>query len=381
MNDTVDFDLHGLASVRLLGAAPEDIAAVTRQLGLLPSPLHGQPDIVIRFVDELPSSSRLRYLGLNDVAYTDDAFLVLQSKHKSRAKVKIPFQDIGGRCEIVCERGLAAVPLLMSILNLTVLAKGALPLHASAFVYEGTGVLATGWSKGGKTETLLAFMANGAAYVGDDWVYLSADGQRMYGIPEPLTVWDWHLESLPQFKAAVRRKDRVKLRLYRLLLGGMDLVTRNGARRRPSLLRTMNRIRPTLRNQLQVHVSPFDLFGEKACALSGTVERLLFVASHDSPEVTVRPVDSQEIARRMLFSLQEEEMRLRSYYRKFRFAFPELSNQVLEISRELQEEALHRLLARKEAYEVLHPYPVSLPELYEAVRPYCKQRANMANVE
>jgi hypothetical protein len=83
----------------------------------------------------------------------------------------------------------------------------------------------------------------------------------------------------------------------------------------------------------------------------------------------------------MLFSLQEEEMRLRSYYRKFRFAFPELSNQVLEISRELQEEALHRLLARKEAYEVLHPYPVSLPELYEAVRPYCKQRANMANVE
>jgi hypothetical protein len=55
--------------------------------------------------------------------------------------------------------------LLISILNLTMLAKGFLPMHASAFTYKNTGVVATGWAKGGKTETLFAFMANGAASI------------------------------------------------------------------------------------------------------------------------------------------------------------------------------------------------------------------------
>ena len=82
-------------------------------------------------------------------------------------------------------RGLPAIPLLVPIVNLTALANGALPLHASAFVHRGTGVVATGWSKGGKTEALLAFSANGARYVGDEWVYVAADGSRVSGIPSP----------------------------------------------------------------------------------------------------------------------------------------------------------------------------------------------------
>lgn len=195
MTAPVDYDLHGIVGIRLLDATSEDAAVVTRQVGPIQAPLARQPDIVIRFVDELPTSSPVRYLGLDDIGFTDDAFLVLRSKHKSRAKVQIPFEHIGKRCEIVCEKGLAQVPLLTSIVNLTVLAKGALPLHASAFVFDGTGIAAIGWSKGGKTSTLLAFMANGATYVGD-WLYISADGKRMYGIPEPIRVWQWASERI-----------------------------------------------------------------------------------------------------------------------------------------------------------------------------------------
>jgi len=54
------------------------------------------------------------------------------------------------------------VPHLLAVINLTALAKGVLPLHASAFTYRGLGVLATGWAKGGKTETLLEFAWLGA---------------------------------------------------------------------------------------------------------------------------------------------------------------------------------------------------------------------------
>jgi hypothetical protein len=104
---------------------------------------------------------------VDDAGFTQDAFLILRSKHKTPAKVQIPMDQIGLQCEIVCERGLSAVPLLIPIINLTALHKGCLPLHAAGFVYNDVGALIAGWSKGGKTEALLAFMAQGARYVGD----------------------------------------------------------------------------------------------------------------------------------------------------------------------------------------------------------------------
>ena len=82
---TVDFDLHGLVGVRLIGATQREVNAVGRQLGPIQRPLNRDPDITIRFVDRLTTSSPLRYLGVDDAAFTDDAFLVLRSKHKARA--------------------------------------------------------------------------------------------------------------------------------------------------------------------------------------------------------------------------------------------------------------------------------------------------------
>ena len=43
---TVDYDLHGLAGVRLLDAAPGDAKAVDRQLGPIRGPLQREPDLV-----------------------------------------------------------------------------------------------------------------------------------------------------------------------------------------------------------------------------------------------------------------------------------------------------------------------------------------------
>ena len=230
MSGAVDYDLHGLARVRLLDASPRDAAVVGRQLGLHPAAAHGEPDLVIRFVDRLPVNGPLRLVGLNDAGFTNDAFLILRGRFKSRARVQIPFEQIGRKCEIVCERGVARVPLLTSILNLTVLGRGALALHAAAFRFNGTGVLTTGWSKGGKTETLLAFMAHGATYVGDEWVYLSPDGKHVFGVPEPIRVWGWHLESLPQYRSAVSRRDRTRLRMLSLIVRGLHWATDHGAR-------------------------------------------------------------------------------------------------------------------------------------------------------
>jgi hypothetical protein len=211
--------LHGCVGIRLINASPSDAAAVSRQLGPIRSTLSRQPDIIIEFVPQLPlpsmSSSPLRYIGVDDTAFTDDAFFVLRSKHKSRAMVQIPFAEIGQQCHILCETGLTAVPLLIPILNLTALHRGLLPLHASAFEYQGMGVLTTGWSKGGKTETLLSFMAQGATYIGDEWIYITSDGAQIFGIPEPIRIWEWHLQSMPEYRRILKGSDRTRLRVLK----------------------------------------------------------------------------------------------------------------------------------------------------------------------
>lgn len=368
----IDYDLHGIVGIRLVDATAADAAIISQQLGPIRAALAREPDIFIRFVDRLPISSRVRYLGVDDAGFTDDAFLILRSKHKTRAKVQIPFDRIGRQCEIVCERGLPAVPLLIAIVNLTVLGKGALPLHASAFTYNEIGVLVTGWAKGGKTETLLGFMARGADYVGDEWIYMSQDG-RMYGVPEPIRVWDWHLREAPQYQALISQSHRIKLEGLRLAVKGMNLISGNEKVGKALAGKTLRRMLPLLTRQQYVHLPPLKTFGESFCALKGRPDKVFFVVSHEASDITVQPIDPQEIARRMVFSLQDERRELISYYTKFRFAFPERLNSLVEEAEVLQLDALKRLLRDKEAYVVFHPYPVSISALFNAMSPYCQR--------
>ena len=132
----VDFDLHGLAGVRSSTRGSSDAAAVGRQLG----PCRGRSIVspTSRSASSTGSSTgRLRYLGAKEAGWTDDGFFVLRSR-KAPVVVRLPMDRIGGRCEVVCERGLPAVPFLIAVLNLTVLGNGALPVHAAAFELDGT---------------------------------------------------------------------------------------------------------------------------------------------------------------------------------------------------------------------------------------------------
>jgi hypothetical protein len=100
----------GASSACAVDAGPREVAAVSRQLGPIRAALAREPDVTVRFVERIERSSPLRYIGLSDAAFSDDAFLLLRGKHESRLCVQIPFERVGERCEILCERGLAAGP-------------------------------------------------------------------------------------------------------------------------------------------------------------------------------------------------------------------------------------------------------------------------------
>lgn len=368
MTSQTDFNLHDIVRIRLQGASPTDAAAVARQLGPLPANFSGEPDIVLRFVDRLQVTSPLRYLGLEEAGFTDDAFLILQGKHKSRVKVQIPFDQIGNAITMTCEHGLSAVPLLIAIINLTALAKGVLPLHASAFYYQGVGVLATGWSKGGKTETLLSFATHGASYIGDEWVYLTTDGD-MYGIAEPIRLWDWHLAQLPEYAARVGRKDRLRLQTIQMA-NATDRRTPQAVKKHFFLSKGLNRLTPLLKKQLHVDIRPLTLFGQQQVATAGTLQKVFLVVSSEAQDTTVQRIEPEEVMNRMVHSLEYERQPLMAYYHAYRFAFPDRRNSLIDDAPARQHALLTQILSGKETYVVDHPYPVSLNSLYEAICPY-----------
>jgi hypothetical protein len=355
----VDYDLHGLAGIRLVDAHPGDVAAVDRQLGPIRGALDREPDLIVRFVERLDVRGTMTLLGLDDAAFTDDAFLILRSKHKARARVQLPVEAIGAPgAEIVCERGLPAVPLLIACLNLTVLGRGALPLHASAFVHRERGVVVTGWSKGGKTEAVLAFMAHGAHFVGDEWVYIEGDGSRVHGIPEPMRIWDWNLRQLPHVHRRVAAADRARLAALRAA-GRLTAGPRG------------RRVGTLLERQRHVDIAPERLFDHAAVRPSASFDRLFLVASCDDQATVARPADPADIARRMAASLDYERQPLTMAYAQFRFAFPNRRNPLLEEAGQRERALLLEVLAGKPAFAVDHPYPVDLARLFDAMDPLC----------
>ena len=120
----MDYDVHGLVGVRLLGAGPRETAAVDRQLGPSRRGLDREPEITVRFVDRLDLRGPLRLIGLEDAG--------LHGRRVPRPALQAQGAGAGAdrrrsssaaRCEIVCERGLPAVPLLVATINLTALAR------------------------------------------------------------------------------------------------------------------------------------------------------------------------------------------------------------------------------------------------------------------
>lgn len=371
MTQPISFDLHGKVGIRLVDARPADAAVVARQLGPLGGALDREPDLTLRFVDRLPPSGGVRFLGHEEAAYTDHDYLVLRGRHKSSIRVAIPMDRIGVEpVEIVCERGLPAVPLLVAVLNLTALGRGGLvPVHACAFVHAGHGALVLGWAKGGKSETLLAFTARGDRYVGDEWIYLDPASGRMAGLPEPMRVWDWQLQAMPDLAGRVPASARRRLTLTRTGVGALRSVASLPVLGRRAPGRVATRARALLEGQLSVQVPTERLLGSPPLPDGWSLDRLILVTSHESPDVTVEDADPADVARRATASVVFEAADLLAHYRRFRFAFPDRRNPLLDDLEARYASALATAFRGLPALAVGHPYPLEIPRLYDAIAP------------
>src|SRR5919112_1882685 len=107
------YDVHGLVAMRLVDAPRHVLDRVTRELGPPQATPDREPDLTVRFVDEVPPIGYLRLLGLHDAAFDDAHFYLLDAQRRC---ARIDLARLGGPTEIVCERAIAEIPLLVPLL-------------------------------------------------------------------------------------------------------------------------------------------------------------------------------------------------------------------------------------------------------------------------
>lgn len=365
-NSGVTYDLHGVVGIQVVDGKRSDIRSLEGQLGLERTRLCRLPDLTIRYVDRIPLTGRLKYLA-GDAAFAGDAF-VLTAGRAGPPVALVPFADLGSNCELVIGRGLSVIPLLVPILNLTALWKGYLPVHASAFDFDGVGVLVAGGARGGKTGTLLAFMAQGATFVGDDWVLMREDGGAMYGLPAPMSVKDAYLRALPEFEARLDAVTQRRIRAMRSILS-IERWAPNNSSGNSLVARARARARASLAARLTVRVSPRRLFGAATGECEGVPDIVFLARSVDSPRVTVRPVGSDDLASRLVPLLEYEWRELDQRYALFRSAFPEQRNGLVEAKGDFLRNGLATALGGKRTYEVCYPSPAPVNEIFRVLEP------------
>ncbi|HET7473157.1 MAG TPA: hypothetical protein VFJ71_08545 [Candidatus Limnocylindrales bacterium] len=368
----VDLDIRGRAVVRLVDAGTPELRAIRRQLGPLPvrdRPAETEPDLTIRFVDRLERPGAVRRIGL-DAQLVDDAFVLTRGKRQRDVRVEVPVGRLGsGPATIVAGRGGAPIPLLLPMLAAGLLARGVATAHASAFLVDGRGVLVSGWAKGGKSETLLAFLTRGARYVGDEWLFVDPTGPAMFGTPEPIRLWDWQLAQVETLRRRVGRGDRLRLIGVDGLSRALSGIGRAGPIGQSAVGEAARRAGAIVDRQRSRQFAVEDLFGPAAIhAGPAAIDRVVLVAG--STEDRIRTgVDPAEAAARIAATSAHELLDLEALRLAYRHAVPGAPTAGLE-ALEVRLAAIYaRAFADVPIIEVQHRHPPDIANLHRLIAP------------
>jgi hypothetical protein len=102
--------------------------------------------------------------------------------------------------------------------------------------------------------------------------------------------------------------------------------------------------------------------------LRGSLDAVVLVLSHDSPDIVVESAAPSEVSGRMAASLADERARFMADYRQFLYAFPESENATVQSADTLEADLLADLLDGLPSAKVLHPYPCDIAALGRAVQ-------------
>jgi len=228
-----------------------------------------------------------------------------------------------------------------------------------------------GWAHCGKTAALLRFASKGAEFVGEEWVLLNGNSQRMQGLVRPFELSYRHVASLPQVRNSVSLTTRCAFHGVSALNGLQKMIF--GERPRSSLVfQGLRKASDAIEDRLRPAIAPSAIFGGRIRSAGAPADKVFLFVSHEDHRIDVEPIAPFEMARRLTFLVQHELTPLLRHYDAYRFAFPSQRNDLLENAAEHSLEILARALYGKQTCLVRLPYPHVFPELFNTIQPYCK---------
>jgi hypothetical protein len=232
------------------------------------------------------------------------------------------------------------------------------PVHASAFTFKDIGVVVNGWPHGGKTSTLFGFLAHGAKFVSDDWMFVDQD-QKVYGLMQPIKLSDWQLDQLPSYRAKVSRKKQWTIQSLRWLDAVEQFM--------PETKLFHRGVQFLNKSQRHVTLTPEKLFDTGLEAPAGCFDVLFLTLSHESPDITVTAIPEKDALDRLSAALHFEWSKWEEYYIQYLYAFPDKANPLMAAAQDRQRQLLRDVLSGRQVFLVRHPHPVKLDDLYNAV--------------
>lgn len=351
-----DFDLFGLLRVRAESANERQLARIAHQLGVEPRRSSGRADLTISFAPATTEGRPLLMAG-PDAGAVDGSFVIVDGG----ARTAIPFDALGEGAVIRCDPGVTSVPHLVPLVNALFLSVGVLPLHASTADLDGLGIAMAGWSKGGKTEALLALISAGAAPVADEWTYAEPRSGMAHGALGPVRLTAEHLSERPELRRLVGRRRRARMTIAGAGLRAYRSIPDRSWRRAPAF-RWLHRFVGLLETASGADLSLATL-GAHGGMRTVRLQRLVLVMASERPETSLSTIDPSTAVERMVAAHMHHRRALLDRYETFRFCFPDRRSELIETLETRERALLAQLVGEREVSVVTHPHPASIGQL------------------
>jgi hypothetical protein len=254
-------------------------------------------------------------------------------------------------------------------LQVSLVAGGSVAVHASSVEIDGRGVLVSGWSESGKTETALAMMESGARFVSDKWTIIGQD-RELSAFPINVGVRRWVLEYLPTLKSSITLGARAQFAVARIGSVLLAPAGRGRARNRATaMIRDAARLATALGDRAAFSAKDIrEAYGQVDDPTRRVPTRAVIVlVSVPGSAITTEPADPAWAAARLARSAAYER---RSYFgllQRAGFASIHRPSSVLEAAIEREESLLRSILEGCTVVAVRAPFPTDPTRVADAI--------------
>lgn len=186
-------------------------------------------------------------------------------------------------------------------------------VHASGVTLDGETTLFPAWRGGGKTNTLLSLLREGADYMADDRLWVSADGEAQ-GFPLSVNLQPYNIDSFPEIEITHDNvKDEARAMAYQFI---DERVNKAGSVFEKGIHFLNNKF---LKDTHRSFTDVGSLFPQSSYVDRSSVDNIVFLQAAPSNEsVRVEPISIDDaVSAVSAISFYEWNERLEEYFRAY----------------------------------------------------------------